>query len=172
MKKRKNNLPTVLANPNVGTIPSRTSEVDYKQKYEQQKEEIHRLNSQVGGYKKNLNDAKDTIKALNADVNELKTEKGANEVFISQLENDLRINKDSIKSLTADINGLKGYLSELKAQIKERDVKINNLNQSINGLQLDFKQSNEDLSDQLDTTQRLAKKLQSIQSKWWFKLFS
>lgn len=120
-------------------IQSRTSEVDYKQKFEQQKEEIellkaqfelssnvyksqiHRLNSQVGGYKKNLNDAKDTIKALNADVNGLKLIRlnitnsrqsllrkcEANDVFISQLETDLRISKDNIFNLTNELKSIK-----------------------------------------------------------------
>lgn len=121
------------------TVKSRTSEVDYKQKYEQQKEEIqrlnnelasssgwckaeiHRLNSQVGGYKKNLNDSKDTINALNADVNELKTTNltarqarqslirkcEANDIFIAKLQTELEIEAHKRINLTTELKSIK-----------------------------------------------------------------
>ena len=85
------------------------------------KKEIARLYSVIGGYKKNLNDSKDTIKTLNADINQLKTTNlsisearrsllrkcEANDVAIRQAENNYVLKYNEVELIKSELTSIK-----------------------------------------------------------------
>lgn len=69
-------------------------------------------------------------------------------------------------------NEYREHISDLNAQLKSKDIRIKSLNQQVDGLRLDIKQAETNYNIVVYETAGLRLSLQSIKSKWWYKLFN
>ena len=114
----------------------------------------------------------------------VKTKLPNNQLFDLTVKNESLSNR--IEELEKEVTHLQkqkgGYVKnnneyreeilELNAQLKSKDIRIKSLSQQIDGLRLDVKQSETNYNIVVYETAGLRLALQSIKSKWWYKLFN
>lgn len=91
---------------------------------------------------------------------------------IEELEKEVTHLQKQKGGFVKNNNEYREEILELNAQLKSKDVRIKSLNQQVDGLKLDINYSELNHDKQLIENKAITEELQSIKSKWWYKLFN